>query len=187
MQPPNVVSAAQEPFSSVNITPGLAEKDEPGSTPSPVTPADALPVRTTPVQIIVAGLGVVVFLYFARPVVLPVVLACVAGMTLKPLIRWLSCCHIPPVISAAVVVCLLVCAIGICFFELGRPALKWMDEAPQHMIELRQRVQNIFPRLTGFDKAAAAVNDLGATDNDQKKPTMVEVKTSRVPGALINW
>ncbi|HXC97712.1 MAG TPA: AI-2E family transporter, partial [Verrucomicrobiae bacterium] len=187
MQPPNEVSTAQEPFSSATITPGLVEKDESGSTPPPITPADALPVRTTPVQIIVAGLGVVVFLYFARPVILPVVLACVAGMTLKPLIRWLSCCRIPPAISAAVVVCLLVCAIGICFFELGRPALKWMDEAPQHMIELRQRVQNIFPRLTGFDKAAAAVNNLGATDNDQKKATMVEVKTSRVPGALINW
>ena len=47
-------------------------------------------------------LGTIAFLYFARPVVLPVVVACVAGMTLKPLIRWLVCCHIPPAVSAAV-------------------------------------------------------------------------------------
>ncbi len=59
--------------------------------------------RTTPFQIVLILLGMIAFFYFARPVVLPVFLACVAGMTLKPLIRWLSCCHIPPAISAAVV------------------------------------------------------------------------------------
>src|SRR5664279_3459536 len=63
--------------------------------------------KTTTGQIVVSVLGVIAFLYFARPVVLPVVLACVAGMTLKPLIRWLSCGHIPPALSAAVVLCLL--------------------------------------------------------------------------------
>ena len=50
----------------------------------------------------------VAFLYLARPVVLPIILACVGGMALKPLIRWLSKCHIPPALSAAVVLLLLV-------------------------------------------------------------------------------
>ena len=39
-------------------------------------------------QIVLIVLGTIAFLYFARPVVLPVFLACVAGMALKPLIRW---------------------------------------------------------------------------------------------------
>jgi len=34
-------------------------------------------------------------------------LACVAGMTLKPLIRWLSILRLPPGLSAALVLCLL--------------------------------------------------------------------------------
>jgi predicted PurR-regulated permease PerM len=132
-------------------------------------------------------LGVVGFLYFARPVVLPVVLACVAGITLKPLIRWMSCCHIAPAISAAIMLCLLLSAIGIGFFQLGRPALTWMNEAPQHMAELRQRIQKDFPRISYFNKAETAVNNLGAADNEQEKATVVEVKTSRVPGTFINW
>ena len=143
--------------------------------------------KTTPVQIVLIALGVIGFLYFARPVVLPIFLACAAGMTLKPIIRWLSCCHIPPAISAAVVLCLLVSAIGIGFFQLGRPALTWMNEAPQHMTELRQRVQKMFPYLARFNQAAAAVNNLGATEAEQEKATVVEVKTSRVPGTFINW
>ncbi len=127
--------------------------------------------KTTPVQIVLIVLGTIAFLYFARPVVLPVFLACVAGMTLKPLIRWSSCCHIPPALSAAVVLCLLVAAVGVGFFQLGRPALAWMNEAPQHMTELRQRVQKMFPRVARFSQAAAAVNNLGATEAGKKGRT----------------
>ena len=156
---------------------------------APSTPATV--AKTTPVQIILVVLSVIAFLYFARPVILPIFLACVAGMTLKPLIRWLSYCHIPPALSAAVVLCLLVAAIGIGFFQLGRPALTWMNEAPQHMTELRQRVLTIFPRLARFSQAAAAVNNLGATEEEkkeaQKQAPTVEVKDSRGTRSILNW
>ena len=187
MQPQNELSTAHEPFDSTTGLVDLTDKDVPLSKVPPIPAGNAVTAGTAPVQMVLVVLGVIAFLYFARPVVLPVVLACMAGMTLKPLIRWLSCCHIPTGISAAVVVCLLVCAIGICFFELGRPALKWMDEAPQHMTELRQRVQKIFPRIARFDQAAAAVNNLGATGNEQEKDTVVEIKTSRVSSTFIDW
>jgi predicted PurR-regulated permease PerM len=156
---------------------------------APSTPATV--AKTTPVQIVLVVLGVIAFLYFARPVILPIFLACVAGMTLKPLIRWLSYCHIPPALSAAVVLCLLVAAVGIGFFQLGRPALTWMNEAPQHMTELRQRVLTIFPRLARFSQAAAAVNNLGATEEEkkeaQKQAPTVEVKDSRGTRSILNW
>ena len=161
--------------------------DSPGGEPLSAEPAAATAAKATLVQIVMIVLGLVAFLYFARPVVLPVFLACVAGMALKPLIRWLSCCHIPPALSAAGVLCLLVAVIGIGFFQLGRPALTWMNQAPQHMTDLRQRVLKIFPRLTRFSQAAAAVNNLGATENQQEITTVVEVKTSRVPSTFINW
>jgi predicted PurR-regulated permease PerM len=156
-----------------------------------VEPNSPTVARATPLQITLIVLGVIAFLYFARPVVLPVVLACIAGMTLKPLIRWLSCCHIPPAISAAVVLCVLVSAIGIGFFQLGRPAMTWMNEAPQHMAELRQRVLKIFPRLSRFSEAASAVNNLGATEEEkmaaQEQAPTVEVKDSRGTRSILDW
>jgi predicted PurR-regulated permease PerM len=187
MQPQSELSTAREPFDSTTGLADLTDKDVALSKVPPIPPGDAMTTGTTPVQMVLVALGIIAFLYFARPVVLPVVLACMAGMTLKPLIRWLSWGHLPPGISAMVVVCLLVCAIGICFFELGRPAVKWMDEAPQHMTELRQRVQKILPRIARFNEAAAAVNNLGATGNEQEKDTVVEIKTSRVSSTFINW
>jgi predicted PurR-regulated permease PerM len=171
------------------ITANLDSTVEVVTQAAPSLPATV--AKTTPLQIVLILLGAIAFLYFARPVVLPVVLACIAGMTLKPLIRWLSCCRIPPAFSAAIVLCLLMAVIGIGFFQLGRPALTWLNDAPQHMIELRQRVQIIFPRLARFSEAAAAVNDLGATEEEKKaaqlKAPTVEVKYNRGTGSILNW
>jgi predicted PurR-regulated permease PerM len=148
-------------------------------------------VKTPLGQIVLLALGATAFLYFARPVLLPIFLACIAAMTLKPIIRWSSGCHIPPAVSAAVVLGLLVAAITIGFVQLGRPAVVWMNEAPQHMTELRQRFQKIFPRLASFNQAAAAVTDLGATEAekkaDQAKTPTVEVKETRGTSSILNW
>ena len=147
--------------------------------------------KATPAQIVLMVLGAIGFLYFARPVLLPVVLACVGTMLLKPIIRWASCCHIPPTVSAAVALCFLVGAFGVGFFQLGRPAMTWMNEAPQHMTELRQRVLKLFPRASRFSAAAAAVDNLGATDAEksaaEKKAPTLELKESRGTSSILNW
>ena len=165
--------------------------DASNSEPPPTERSTPAATRTTPVQIVLIALGTIAFLYFGLPLVLPVFLACMAGMTLKPLIRWGSCCHLPPALSAAVVLCLLVTAVGIGFFQLGRPASTWINEAPKHMTELRQRVLKLFPRVARFSEAAAAVNNLGATDAEQaaeqKKTPILEVKESRGAGSMLNW
>jgi len=153
---------------------------------SPAQPDTAPAAKPPVVHIALVVLGVVAFLYFARPVVLPIFLACVGGMTLKPLIRWLSQCHIPPALSAAVVLSLLAAGVTIGFIQLGHPALTWMNEAPAHMAELRQRVQRMFPRVARFSQAATAVNNLGATADEQQRAPTVELKTSRFPG-IFNW
>jgi predicted PurR-regulated permease PerM len=168
-------------------TPDAQDRIAPGSEPLLAETMATTAARTTPVQVVLVTLGVVAFLYFARPVVLPVFLACVVAMTLKPIIRWASGFHLAPALSGAVVLCLLVSAVGIGFFHLGRPAVAWMNEAPQHMTELRQRAQRIFPKLSRFNQAAAAVNNLGATEEEKKQTPMVEVKDRRGTASILNW
>jgi len=89
-----------------------------------------LVAKTTPAQIVLCLLGAVAFLYFARPVLLPVILACVAGMTLKPLVSWLARYRVPSSLAAAMVLSLLMTAHGVGFFHLGRPAAAWVNDAP---------------------------------------------------------
>src|SRR5258708_7752447 len=113
---PNVANSGP-PLENLRIANAL------GSEPPPAELVVAAFPKTNPVQIMFTLLGTIGFLYFARPVVLPIFLACVAGMTLKPLIRWLSCCYLPPAFSAAIVLCFLMCGVMLGFFQLGRPAL----------------------------------------------------------------
>lgn len=168
---------------------GVESTEEP--VPVDTRPFSAFLARTTPVQIVLIVLGTMAFFYFARPVLLPFFLACFAGMTLKPFIGWLSRYHIPKALSAAVVLCLLMAAIVIGFIQLGRPALRWINEAPEHMTELRQRVQKLFPNISNLNEAAAAVSDLGATVEEkkaeQKKTPVVAVKVSNGGNSILNW
>jgi predicted PurR-regulated permease PerM len=191
MQKLNLPSTATEPFDAPAGTLEVPANEVSGSEPLLAEAIAATVAKTTPVQIVLIVLGTIAFLYFARPVVLPVFLACVAGMTLKPLIRWSSCWHISPALSAAVVLSLLVAGVIIGFLQFGRPALTWMNDAPQHMTELRHRFQKIFPRAARISQAAAAVNNLGATEEEkkeeQKKAPTVEVKDSRGTGSFLNW
>ena len=141
----------------------------------------------TPVQIALLAAGAVPFLYFTRPVVLPIVMACVSAMTLKPVMRLLSRCHIPPMLGAAIVLVILVAGVGVGSVQLGRPAVAWVNEAPEHMEALRERVQSIFKHAAWVNQTAAAVTALGATDEEQLTPAIVVVKEPSVPSAFLNW
>jgi predicted PurR-regulated permease PerM len=141
------LSTAPEPFDSSAGTLDLPVKAAPGSEPPPTLSSAAAVAKTTPVQIVLIVLGTMAFLYFARAVVLPVFLACVAGMALKPLIRWLSNGHLPPARGAAVVLSLFMAAVAIGSVQLGQPAVAWMNDAPEHMAQLRHRVLKMFPRV----------------------------------------
>ncbi len=188
MKVPFEPPTAPEPLDNVAGTPDRPVAPAPVDEPPPVA---AAATHTTPVQVALLILGTIALLYFARPVVLPLFLAGVAGMALQPPMRWLSFFRIPAALSAGVVLCLLVTAAGFGFFQLGRPALTWMNDAPQHMSELRQRVQKMFPQFSRISEATAAVSGLGATETEkreeQRKAPTLEVKDSRGTSALINW
>lgn len=180
-----------ESFGASTGTLDLSKKNASGSETLPIPPAALNLSKTALAQIVLIVLGTTVALYFARPVLLPVIIACVAAMTLKPLIRWASYWHIPPPISAAVVLLLLVAAVVVGLINFGRPALTWVNNTPQHMTELRQRIQKALPPGARFSEAAAAVNNLGATEaekkEEQKNAPIVQVKENHGPTSVINW
>lgn len=167
---------------------------EPEGPPVEAVPAadDPRPqARMTAAQVVLAVLGIVAFLYFARPVVLPLFLACLAAMALKPLMNGLARLSIPAAPSAAIVFVLLVASLGIGFVELGRPAIRWIDDAPEHMAEVRGRVQGLFPNASRMGHALDSVSDLGATEAekkaDQKRTPTVEIKDQRGSSSILNW
>ena len=164
-----------------------------GSGPPPA-PEEAPPAprpATTTGQAVVMTLGLIAFLYFARPVVLPLLLACLASMALRPLMHGMARLHIPTAPSAALVFVILVATLGIGFLQLGRPAIHWIDDAPEHMTELRGRVKTLFPNADRVGKALSSMGDFGATEtekkSEQKKTPTVEIKDQRGTTSILNW
>jgi len=146
--------------------------------------------RITAVQVMLLVLGSMAFLYFARPVVLPVVIAVMAATTLKPLIRGLAFLGLPTVPSAILVFTVLLAAAGVAFFEVGRPAIAWMDDAPEHMADLRTRAKRLFPNAERMTNAVNAVNQLAAPapkKDDRQKVETVEIHDQRGASSILNW
>jgi predicted PurR-regulated permease PerM len=150
-----------------------------------------VPTKPPSLKVVLLLIGAIPLLYLARPVLLPIILACVAAMTLKPVIRWMSYLRLPPALSAAIVLSCIVAAATFGFYKLGHPAVAWINDAPQHMTDLRQRVQKILPPSARFSEAAAAVSNLGATEAEkkaeQKKTPLVQIKNTAGPTSVLNW
>ena len=146
--------------------------------------------RVSPVHVILVTLGTIAFLYFARPVMLPLLLAWMAATALRPAVRWLSCLHISTPVSAGIVFCVLVGVISFGFVQLERPAANWLNQAPEHMSVLRHRFMRLFPKATHLSEATEAVTDLGATDAEKRAKEqipVVEVKDQRGTSSILNW
>jgi predicted PurR-regulated permease PerM len=130
-------------------------------------------------------LGVVAFLYFARSVVLPVLLAGVGTMVLKPVMKWLSRRGLPKFLSALMILSVLMGVVGFGFVELSQPAVKWIRDAPGDMARLRQRANQLLPT----DKIGAAVDSVSQLSamSSTNGALEVQVKQSASAGKAINW
>ncbi len=171
----------------------LADLADESSEPTPpVAKAGPLAERKVPPALVVLiTLGSIAFLYFARPVVLPVVLAWMTATALRPLVRWINFLRIPIPVSAAIVSTVLLGGIIFGVFQIERPAAKWLSEAPQHMAVIRQRFTRLFPKVMHLSQATEAVTNLGEPAADKKPKDgvpVVEVReSSHGAGPILNW
>jgi len=120
---PEFLSEPDEPQEPIPVKEAVMDASE----VAPEEAAESNEHGPSPVNVVLVLLGVIAFLYFARPVILPLFLAWMAATTLRPLVRLLSYFRFPTALSAAIVFCLLVTAIVVGFVQLGRPAVRWMD------------------------------------------------------------
>ena len=157
-----------------------------------------LPVHVNPpgsagrgTRAVVLILGVVAILYFGRPVVLPLFLACLAAMALKPLMRGLSLLRLPPSPSAAIVCVALLAGVVAGFVELGRPVMRWVDDAPENIASLRTRFERRFPNAIRVGHALDAMSALGENappKKDGEKPvSTVEIREKPGATSFLNW
>jgi predicted PurR-regulated permease PerM len=91
---------------------------------------------------------------------------------------------------------LLLTALIVGFSQLGRPAVNWIDDAPQHLADLKARVKYLYPNAMKMGHAVAAVTDFSDTAaagpeakkaNQKAPPPTVEIKDQRGTASILNW
>lgn len=94
------------------------------------------------------ALALVYTLYFARDILLPVFLATLLALLLRPPVRLLRRLRLPEPLGAALVLILTLGALGAGAGSVADPAVGWVERAPQVMETLQSR-------LSGLERAMA--------------------------------
>ncbi len=183
--------------SSITEANAALERSEPGPVeerarddalpPEPNGPSTRL---TQASQIAVVTLGILAALglaYFASAVFLPVLAAAVISIALKPPMRWLRKCHVPTPLAAALVVLVFVSATGYAAWHLGRPAMAWVESAPDSLARLKGKFQHLLLPAARLNAAASTVGNLGAAEAPHEAPQKVEVTNSQMATTVVFW
>jgi predicted PurR-regulated permease PerM len=99
-------------------------------------------------------------LYVARAVFLPLVLAVMLRMMLYPVVRTLTDVRIPEPLGAALVLAVILGAVGYGFYALAQPAAEWVDRMPLTLSQLGDRLQILRHPVEQVQQAGEALSKL---------------------------
>src|SRR4051812_39905577 len=104
-------------------------------------------------------------IYFARAVLLPVVLAVLLSFLFAPLVRAFAKIHIAPAVSAAL---LLLSVIAILVYGISRlavPAAGWLEKAPYGLQELQHKLLPLKKPMEQVAQASGAIENIASPTN----------------------
>jgi predicted PurR-regulated permease PerM len=154
---------------------------QPTNEPRPLTyeataAAAAARPRASLLLLVLASLAVVTALYFARDLLIPLVLACLLTLLLRPILRRMRRLHLPDAVSALILIGAVVIVFVLGVLMLARQANSWLVQAPKTV----QRVSAMLPAtgpLQRIQEMSAALEDLATTDGNPP-PVEVEMKSA---------
>ncbi|MFL6593853.1 MAG: AI-2E family transporter [Chthoniobacterales bacterium] len=123
-------------------------------------------------------------IYFARSVLLPVVLAVLLSFLFAPVVRAFAKVRIPPPLSAAVLILAVMGTLGYGVSFLATPAAGWLEKAPYGLEQLQQKLLPLKKPMEQVAQASGAIEDLAAPAAPADGTKTVEVKQHRVSDML---
>ena len=111
------------------------------------------------------GLAIVYTLYFAKSLLMPVIVALLFSLLLSPLVTFFKKFYIPKILSAILLLTMIGGPITILTIELAEPAQKWLAQLPQLSTKVSKEInsisQNIHSDATGnTDRNAPPAHNL---------------------------
>ncbi len=122
--------------------------------------------------------------YFARAVLLPIILALFFTFLLRPIVRVLKTIKVPEAASSALVLISFLAIVGFGMARLSDPIQEWIDKAPQ---TIQQVVQKSKRFMTPIKNAMKTVDELNQTPGAGEKNNNVAVPTAPTPNLTLTF
>ena len=98
--------------------------------------------------------------YFAKDVLLPLVLGILISLTLSPIVRGLGRAGIPTAITAMALVITLTLSVGFLIYALSAPVSSMLDEAPRAGYKLQAKLQSLTASVEAVKNASEEVEKI---------------------------
>ncbi len=111
--------------------------------------------------------------YFARTLLLPIVLAILASLILRPFVAAIRRVGIPPVLGAALVMGALIGSGAYGVVTLAEPAAKWLERAPSSARLIQQKLRFVREPIERMSDATKEVEEAARIDNEDRERSVV--------------
>lgn len=158
--------------------------------PEPSAAAPRLLPETAGGRAIAGLLILAVFytLYFARALLLPIVLAILFSLLLAPVVGFLRRGRLPEPVGAALVLVLLLGGLGAGAYTLSDPATEWLQKAPASLRAVEAKLRKLKQPMTDVQRAAERLEAIAQPDTGGRarevvlqRPGLRELMASRTP------
>lgn len=125
-------------------------------------------------------------LYFASSFILPIVMAILFALLLKPLVRFLCYyLHVPEIVGAFLVLFTFIALLFYLVSLLFEPAVRWVETAPQSLAQIEQKSAILRGPLQRFGAATDQVERMTRQDDGEKEVPVVEIRTNTIRDIIL--
>ncbi len=123
---------------------------------------------------------VIMGLYFARDVILPLMVGLLLALTLSPVVRAMQRIGVAAPVTATALILALAAVLAVAAFLSSGPVADWINQAPRLGDQLRDRLQSLLRSFQAVQDASEQMSDFAT---DAEDPTVQRVAV-QLPGIL---
>lgn len=131
-------------------------------------------------------MGMVGFIYFARPFLMPVVLALLLSFLLKPVVRFLARMKLRESVGSLIVILTFLGILSWAVSRLTQPAVDWISTAPETLRIAEGKIHHLLQPAAQLSKAAEKVEDITKPEGSEYTPK-VEVKQTHLASNILGY
>ncbi len=126
--------------------------------------------------IVIATIACGFALYFAKPILLPLVIALLLNLLFTPSVNRLARIGVPSLVSATLVIALIVGLLVSGVMFLSEPAKEWLREAPTSLRQVARDMEDVKSPLQEIRDIGEEVDELTEVKSKKAEPQSVKIE-----------